>query len=201
MAIGRDIESSRGRESRQRRERPCAEEQEPAPRPGHGRRQVDRRRLRRDLRGRDPATGEVLAHVPRMGAAETRRAIEAAADAYPAWRRCSRKERARDPAPLGRPDARARRRPGAAADGRAGQAARRVAAEVAYAASFLEWFGEEAKRVYGDTIPTYMQRPARSSCYEAAGRRHAPGSRRGTSPRRCRRARPRPRSRPAARWC
>ena len=43
--------------------------------------------------------------------------------------------------------------------------------EIAYAASFLEWFGEEAKRVYGDTIPTYMQRPPHRR-HEAAGRRH-----------------------------
>ena len=42
--------------------------------------------------------------------------------------------------------------------------------EIAYAASFLEWFGEEAKRVYGDTIPTYMRRPAHRR-HQGAGRR------------------------------
>jgi succinate-semialdehyde dehydrogenase/glutarate-semialdehyde dehydrogenase len=101
----------------------------------------------------NPATGEVVAEVPRMGAAETRRAIEAAEAALPAWRGRTAKERARilrrladlmlehedDLARLlvteqGKPLAEAR-------------------AEVAYAASFYEWFGEEAKRVYGDTIP------------------------------------------------
>jgi succinate-semialdehyde dehydrogenase/glutarate-semialdehyde dehydrogenase len=101
----------------------------------------------------NPATGGVVAEVPRMGAAETRRAIEAAEAALPAWRGRTAKERARvlrrladlmlehedDLARLlvteqGKPLAEAR-------------------AEVAYAASFYEWFGEEAKRVYGDTIP------------------------------------------------
>jgi succinate-semialdehyde dehydrogenase/glutarate-semialdehyde dehydrogenase len=104
----------------------------------------------------DPATGEELARVPRMGASETRAAIAAAQSAYPAWRSTLAKERARimrrwsdlmlehldDLALLltaeqGKPLAEAR-------------------TEIAYAASFLEWFGEEAKRVYGDTIPTYM---------------------------------------------
>src|SRR6266436_3364003 len=101
----------------------------------------------------NPATGEELAQVPRMGAGETRRAIEAAQDAYRPWRATLAKERARilrrwadlmlqhrdDLALLltteqGKPLAESR-------------------AEVEYAASFLEWFGEEAKRVYGDTIP------------------------------------------------
>jgi succinate-semialdehyde dehydrogenase/glutarate-semialdehyde dehydrogenase len=105
----------------------------------------------------NPATGEELAQVPRMGVDETRRAIEAARDAYPRWRATLAKERARilrrwadlmvehrdDLALLltteqGKPLAESR-------------------LEIEYAASFLEWFGEEAKRVYGDTIPTYMQ--------------------------------------------
>ena len=105
----------------------------------------------------DPASGAVLARVPRMGAAETLRAIEAARDTYPAWRGLLAKERAAimrrwsdlilehldDLALLltseqGKPLAEAK-------------------AEIIYAASFLEWFGEEAKRVYGDTIPTYLQ--------------------------------------------
>jgi succinate-semialdehyde dehydrogenase/glutarate-semialdehyde dehydrogenase len=104
----------------------------------------------------DPATGREVAHVPRMGAADTRRAIDAAQAAYPAWRALVAKERAKllrrwsdlmlehldDLALLltaeqGKPLAESR-------------------TEVAYAASFLEWFGEEAKRVYGDTIPSYL---------------------------------------------
>ena len=105
----------------------------------------------------NPASQETVAEVPRMGAAETRRAIEAAQRALPAWKGMLAKERARimrrwadlmmdhqeDLAVLltteqGKPLAESR-------------------VEVAYAASFLEWFGEEAKRVYGDTIPTYLQ--------------------------------------------
>src|SRR5438552_11143469 len=105
----------------------------------------------------NPATGEVLSEVPRMGIAETRRAIEAAAEAFPRWSSLLARERAQIlrrwadlivdhlddlslllTAEQGKPLAEAK-------------------AEVLYAASFLEWFGEEAKRIYGDTIPTYMQ--------------------------------------------
>jgi succinate-semialdehyde dehydrogenase / glutarate-semialdehyde dehydrogenase len=101
----------------------------------------------------NPATGDVVGRVPRLGRAETRAAIDAAARAFPAWRRKTAKERAavmrrwfdlmlasqEDLARLmtteqGKPIAESR-------------------GEVVYAASFLEWFGEEAKRIYGDTIP------------------------------------------------
>ncbi len=91
----------------------------------------------------NPATGETIAEVPRMGAAETRRAIEAAQEALPAWRSKSdlMLQHEEELATLltteqGKPFAESR-------------------VEIAYAASFLEWFGEESKRVYGDTIPTY----------------------------------------------
>src|SRR5690349_15965038 len=104
----------------------------------------------------NPATGEIIGTIPKLGAAETRRAIEAANRAYPAWRAKTAKERAAilrrwydlmmanqdDLAVLmtteqGKPLAEAR-------------------GEVAYAASFIEWFAEEAKRVYGDTIPGHQ---------------------------------------------
>jgi len=103
----------------------------------------------------NPATGETIAQVPRLGAAETRRALARAEAAQPAWRSLLAKDRARilrrwadlmlehedELAHLltteqGKPLAESR-------------------VEVQYAASFYEWFGEEAKRVYGDTIPTY----------------------------------------------
>ncbi len=101
----------------------------------------------------NPATGEVLAHVPRMGADETRAALEAAERALPAWRGLLAGERARilrrfadlmlehadDLALLLTLEQ--------------GKPLHESYAEIAYAASFLEWFGEEAKRVYGDTIP------------------------------------------------
>jgi succinate-semialdehyde dehydrogenase/glutarate-semialdehyde dehydrogenase len=104
----------------------------------------------------NPATGEVIATVPQMGSAETRRAIEAANAAWPAWARKTAKERANilrkwfnlmmenqeDLAVLmtaeqGKPLAEAK-------------------GEIAYGASFVEWFAEEAKRVYGDTIPGHQ---------------------------------------------
>jgi succinate-semialdehyde dehydrogenase/glutarate-semialdehyde dehydrogenase len=104
----------------------------------------------------DPATGELVRQVPRMGAAETTRALHAAADALPAWRGLLAKERARimrrwsdlmleNLEPLARLLTTEQGKPIAES---------RV--EIEYAASFLEWFGEEAKRVYGDTIPTYL---------------------------------------------
>lgn len=101
----------------------------------------------------NPATGAVIASLPDMGAAETREAIEAADAAWPAWRQKTGKERAgilrklfflmmenqEDLAQLitaegGKPLAESR-------------------GEVAYGAAFIEWFGEEAKRTYGDLIP------------------------------------------------
>jgi len=104
---------------------------------------------------RNPATGEVIANVPRFGRAETTRAIEVAARAMPAWAGKTAKERAvilrrwfdliiantDDLASImtaeqGKPLAEAR-------------------GEVAYAASFIEWFAEEGKRAYGDVIPAH----------------------------------------------
>ena len=104
----------------------------------------------------NPATGDTLALVPDMGIAETRRAIEAADRAWPAWRAKTAKERAailrkwfdlmmanqEDLAQIltaeqGKPLAEAR-------------------GEIAYGASFVEWFAEEGKRAYGDVIPTHQ---------------------------------------------
>jgi succinate-semialdehyde dehydrogenase/glutarate-semialdehyde dehydrogenase len=101
----------------------------------------------------NPATGAALGRIPNMGAAEARRAIEAAHAAQPAWRAKTAGERSRilrkwfelimanqeDLAALmtseqGKPLAEAR-------------------GEIAYAASFIEWFAEEGKRIYGDVIP------------------------------------------------
>ena len=104
----------------------------------------------------NPATGAAVGTIPRMGAAETRRAIEAADRALPAWRAKTGKERAailrkwfdlmlanQDDLALimtteqGKPLAEAK-------------------GEIAYAASFIEWFAEEGKRVYGDVIPPHQ---------------------------------------------
>jgi succinate-semialdehyde dehydrogenase/glutarate-semialdehyde dehydrogenase len=103
----------------------------------------------------NPATGQLIGTVPNLGAAETRRAIEAAEKALPDWRARTAKERAQllrkwfdlmmanqeDLAVLmtveqGKPLVESR-------------------GEIAYAAAFIEWFGEEGKRAYGDVIPAH----------------------------------------------
>jgi succinate-semialdehyde dehydrogenase/glutarate-semialdehyde dehydrogenase len=105
---------------------------------------------------RNPATGDKIGTVPKMGTAETRRAIEAAHAAMPAWARKTAKERANilrkwydlmmanvdDLATImtaeqGKPFAESK-------------------GEIAYSASFIEWFAEEGKRVYGDIIPGHQ---------------------------------------------
>jgi succinate-semialdehyde dehydrogenase/glutarate-semialdehyde dehydrogenase len=104
----------------------------------------------------NPATGEVIADVPRMGAVETRRAIAAAAGAFPRWSSLLARERAQilrrwADLVVGHTDELAE-----LLTSEQGKPLAEAKAEVLYAASFLEWFGEEAKRIYGDTIPTYM---------------------------------------------
>ena len=104
----------------------------------------------------NPATGEIIGTVPKMGAVETRRAIEAADRALPAWRSLTAKERAtklrrwfdllmENQDDLGRLMTMEQGKPLAESKG-----------EIAYAASFIEWFAEEGKRVYGDTIPGHQ---------------------------------------------
>ena len=104
----------------------------------------------------NPATGEIVGTVPKFGAAETRDAIEAANRAFPEWRKKTGKERAavlrkwfdlmmanqEDLAKLMTTEQ--------------GKVLAESRGEVAYAAAFLEWFGEEAKRVYGETIPGHQ---------------------------------------------
>jgi succinate-semialdehyde dehydrogenase/glutarate-semialdehyde dehydrogenase len=101
----------------------------------------------------DPATGRQLADVARLGAAETRMAIAAADKAWPAWRVKTAKERAaimmkwfallhQHADDLARIMTAEQGKPLAEAKG-----------EVVYGASFIEWFAEEAKRIYGETIP------------------------------------------------
>jgi succinate-semialdehyde dehydrogenase / glutarate-semialdehyde dehydrogenase len=103
----------------------------------------------------NPATGETIAEVPRMGAAETRRALARAEDALPAWRSLLAKDRARI---LRRwADLMLENEEGLARllTTEQGKPLAESRTEIAYAASFYEWFGEEGKRIYGDTIPTY----------------------------------------------
>jgi succinate-semialdehyde dehydrogenase / glutarate-semialdehyde dehydrogenase len=102
----------------------------------------------------NPATGEILGTVPRMGANETWRAIEAAKDAFADWSRRPAKERSNlmrgwyDLIMANVDDL------GALMTAEQGKPLAEAKGEVAYAASFIEWFAEEAKRVYGDTIPS-----------------------------------------------
>ena len=104
----------------------------------------------------NPATGDVIGTVPKCGAAETRAAIEAADRALPAWRKKTAKERAavvrrwyelmlEHQEDLARLMTIEQGKPLTESKG-----------EVVYAASFLEWFAEEAKRVYGNTIPGHQ---------------------------------------------
>jgi succinate-semialdehyde dehydrogenase/glutarate-semialdehyde dehydrogenase len=103
----------------------------------------------------NPATGETIADVPRMGVAETRRAIERAEAALPGWRALLAKDRARI---LRRwADLMLERREELARllTTEQGKPLAEARAEIDYALSFYEWFGEQAKRVDGDTIPSY----------------------------------------------
>ena len=103
----------------------------------------------------NPATGETIAELPRMGATETRRAIERAEAALPKWKSMLAKDRARilrrwADLMIQHQDELAR-----LLTTEQGKPLAESRTEIAYAASFYEWFGEEGKRVYGDTIPTY----------------------------------------------
>jgi succinate-semialdehyde dehydrogenase / glutarate-semialdehyde dehydrogenase len=106
------------------------------------------------LKVNNPATGEILGTVPSMTAKETRRAIEAAKRAFVEWRRKPARDRSillrrwHDLIMANVDDL------GALMTAEQGKPLAEAKGEVAYAASFIEWFGEEAKRVYGDTIPS-----------------------------------------------
>ena len=107
----------------------------------------------RSIQVRNPATGELVGEVPALGAAETRRAIEAAHRAQPGWRALLAKDRAsilRRLFDLMLANADDLATIMTAEQGKPWLEAR---GEIAYAASFIEWFAEEGKRVYGDIIP------------------------------------------------
>ena len=103
----------------------------------------------------NPATGEIIGIVPKLGSSETREAIDAAHSAYPDWRAKTAKERSvilrgwfdlmlehqEDLAKL--------------MTAEQGKPLKESMGEIIYAASFIEWFAEEGKRVYGDTIPEH----------------------------------------------
>jgi len=105
---------------------------------------------------RNPATAETLGVIPNMGAGEARRAIEAAARALPAWAARTAKERA---AVLRRWfDLMLEHQDDLAVlmTAEQGKPLAESKGEIGYAASFIEWFAEEGKRVYGDVIPGHQ---------------------------------------------
>jgi succinate-semialdehyde dehydrogenase / glutarate-semialdehyde dehydrogenase len=103
----------------------------------------------------NPATGETLGTVPRMGAEETRQAIEAADRALPAWRAKTAKERAHILRRMYDLMMRNQEDLATLMTAEQGKPLTESRGEIAYAAAFIEWFGEEGKRVYGDTIPQH----------------------------------------------
>ena len=101
----------------------------------------------------NPATGDLLGRVPNMGAAETRRAIEQAQVALGSWRGATAKHRSQvlrawfDLVMLHRDDL------ALILTSEQGKPLTESRGEIVYAASYIEWYAEEAKRIYGDTIP------------------------------------------------
>jgi succinate-semialdehyde dehydrogenase / glutarate-semialdehyde dehydrogenase len=103
---------------------------------------------------RNPATGEVIADVAKAGAAQTHQAIRAAEIALPAWRALTAKERGAQVRRWGELMLEHRDALAELLTREQGKPLAEAKGEVAYAASFLEWFAEEAKRSYGDVIPS-----------------------------------------------
>ncbi len=102
---------------------------------------------------KNPATGEAIGEVPAMGQAETRRAIEAAARVLPIWRGMLAKERAAILRRLNDLMLANTEDLAVIMTAEQGKPLSESKGEIAYAASFIEWFAEEGKRIYGDTIP------------------------------------------------
>ncbi len=103
----------------------------------------------------NPATGELLGSIPNLGREETKKAIQCAYDAFPKWKKLPAKERSKilkdwfrlimeNQEDLAKIMTQEQGKPLAESMG-----------EIAYAASYVEWFSEEAKRVYGDVIPSH----------------------------------------------
>ena len=102
----------------------------------------------------NPATNEIIGNVPKMGTVEARRAIESANRAWPDWRARTAKERSLilrkwfDLIMANQDDL------AMLMTAEQGKPLAESMGEISYGASFIEWFAEEAKRVYGDTIPS-----------------------------------------------
>jgi succinate-semialdehyde dehydrogenase/glutarate-semialdehyde dehydrogenase len=103
----------------------------------------------------DPGSGKKLGTIPRMGTDETRRAIEAAEAALPAWRAKTAGERAKLMRRLFDLMMEHQDALGELLSREQGKPFHEAKGEVAYGAGFIEWFGEEGKRAYGDVIPAH----------------------------------------------
>jgi succinate-semialdehyde dehydrogenase/glutarate-semialdehyde dehydrogenase len=102
---------------------------------------------------RNPATGEAIGEVPALSAAETRAAIEAADRALAGWSAMLAKDRAAILRKLNDLMLANAEDLGVIMTAEQGKPLAEAKGEIAYAASFIEWFAEEGKRIYGDTIP------------------------------------------------
>lgn len=104
----------------------------------------------------NPATDKVIGTIPKLGADETRRAIEAANRAWPAWRAKTAKERSQILRTWFNLIMENQKDLALIMTAEQGKPFAEAMGEVVYGASFIEWFAEEAKRVYGDTIPGHQ---------------------------------------------
>ncbi|WP_374652675.1 NADP-dependent succinate-semialdehyde dehydrogenase [Dongia sp.] len=104
----------------------------------------------------NPATGEVIGTIPNMGATETKRAIEAANAAWGAWRRKTAKERANLLRQWFNLMMAAQEDLAIILTAEQGKPLAEAKGEIAYGAAYIEWFAEEAKRIYGDIIPPHQ---------------------------------------------
>ena len=102
----------------------------------------------------NPATGEVIVDIARGGEAEAEQAVAAAARAFPAWRALTAKERSIKVRRWGELMLQHKEALAELLTREQGKPIAEARGEVGYAASFLEWFAEEAKRAYGDMIPS-----------------------------------------------
>ena len=105
----------------------------------------------------NPATGEVIASLPDLDVNDAKHAINAAAVAQKKWARHTGKERAAILREMYNLMALHANDLGIILTSEMGKPLAEGKGEIAYAASFFEWFGEEAKRIYGETIPGHMR--------------------------------------------
>ncbi|MBD2814944.1 NAD-dependent succinate-semialdehyde dehydrogenase [Xenorhabdus sp. Flor] len=104
----------------------------------------------------NPANGDIIANVSDMGAAETQHAIEAAQNALPAWRALTAKQRSQILRQWFNLIMNNQKTLAELLSMEQGKTHAEAMGEIAYGASFIEWFAEEGKRIYGETIPSPM---------------------------------------------